>query len=81
MPNYRKPIPTPYREYSVPGRSVSARADRSCFSDFPIAMAYVPWQRLGKTYPLEEALNRGTLFPELYKPLTGSIGGCSHECR
>ncbi len=81
MPNYRNPIPTPYREYSVPGRSASLRTEHSRSGDFPVAMAYVPWQRWGKTYPLEEALSRGTLFPELYKPLASFSGGNSYECR
>ncbi|PAB59912.1 spore coat associated protein CotJA [Anaeromicrobium sediminis] len=33
-----------------------------------LARAYVPFQRLDKTYSPEEALMRGTLFPELYQP-------------
>lgn len=31
-----------------------------------LAQAYVPWQRYGKTYSPGEALEKGTLFPELY---------------
>ncbi|MEA5011204.1 MAG: spore coat associated protein CotJA [Angelakisella sp.] len=38
---------------------------------FPVAMAYVPWQYWTNTYPLEKALQRGTLFPELDKPFLG----------
>ena len=39
---------------------------------FPIAMAYVPWQHLDRIYEnLEEALCVGTLFPELNKPFQG----------
>lgn len=39
---------------------------------FPVAMAYVPWQRLDKIYEnLSEAYCEGTLFPELNKPFTG----------
>lgn len=39
---------------------------------FPVAMAYVPWQRLDKIYEnLAEAYCEGTLFPELNKPFTG----------
>lgn len=33
-----------------------------------LARAYVPVQLYGKTYPLAEALEKGTLFPELYRP-------------
>lgn len=37
----------------------------------PLAMAYVPWQRLDKMYAPVEALRRGTLYPELDKPFMG----------
>ena len=33
-----------------------------------LARAYVPWQRYGATYNPQEALEKGTLFPELYRP-------------
>ncbi len=35
---------------------------------FELATAYVPYQQLDKLYPLCEALMKGTLFPELYRP-------------
>ena len=39
---------------------------------FPVAMAYVPWQRFDKLYDdLEKAYCYGTVFPELNKPFTG----------
>lgn len=39
---------------------------------FPVAMAYVPWQRMVKLFDdLEEAYCTGTIFPELDKPFTG----------
>lgn len=40
-----------------------------------VAMAYVPWQYLNKTYEPEKALMAGTIFPELDKPFTGKRGG------
>lgn len=40
----------------------------------PIAMAYVPWQRFERTYDLNQALQVGTIFPELNKPFTGKGG-------
>lgn len=43
---------------------------------FPIAMAYVPWQRFGQTYDLSKALRAGTIFPELDKPFCGKRGVC-----
>lgn len=42
------------------------------FDRFPIAMAYVPWQRLTNIYEdLDEALENGTIFPELNQPFSG----------
>lgn len=39
--------------------------------DFPIAMAYVPWQKWNETFTAEDALEHGTIFPELYLPFKG----------
>ncbi|MDH7577288.1 MAG: spore coat associated protein CotJA [Bacillota bacterium] len=33
-----------------------------------LATAYVPPQVLREMFPLPEALSKGTLFPELYRP-------------
>ncbi len=33
-----------------------------------LAKAYILFQELNQIYNLREALRRGTLFPELYKP-------------
>jgi hypothetical protein len=33
-----------------------------------LARAYVPFQVWGPTFPWEEGLAKGTLFPELYQP-------------
>lgn len=45
------------------------------FDRFPLAMGYVPWQHLCTIYEnLEEAYQRGTIFPELDKPFTGRRG-------
>ncbi len=35
----------------------------------PIAMAYVPWQQWGDVYKAECGLAKGTIFPNLVKPL------------
>jgi hypothetical protein len=45
-------------------------ADTACnkettLSGYPIAMAYVPWQDYGNIYPLQQAIQRGTMFREL----------------
>ena len=37
-------------------------------------MNYVPWQRWGRTYPLAQAISRGTIFPDLDYPF--EMGRC-----
>ena len=39
--------------------------------NMPLAMAYVPFQQWGQVYDDSEALDKGTLFPELDLPFTG----------
>ncbi len=34
----------------------------------PLAKSYIIFQTLGRMYPIDEALEKGTLFPELYVP-------------
>ena len=42
------------------------------FDDFPVAMAYVPWQKFERLYDdLEKGYKNGTVFPELDKPFKG----------
>ncbi len=41
---------------------------------FPAGMGYVPWQQWGQTYTMEQALNRGTIFPALDLPFV--MGRC-----
>ena len=46
--------------------------NRSRFpAETPEAMAYVPFQHLDTTYPAEQGLAYGTIFPELNKPFLG----------
>ena len=47
------------------------RTRRIIDSEYPIAMAYVPWQNFHKVYEPEKALMVGTIFPELNKPFLG----------
>lgn len=42
-----------------------------------LAMAYVPDQLWERPYDVNEGLDRGTLFPALYKPFLG--GGNRYE--
>lgn len=43
------------------------------FSDWPLAMAYVPMQPWEETYALKKALDAGTLFPSLDLPFIGGM--------
>ena len=44
-------------------------------SDRPLAMAYMMRQlQMTNVFSPEEALRKGTLFPELYKPFIGKRG-------
>lgn len=45
--------------------------NNSDFDNFPLAMAYVPWQCWNQVYDLEEGFQAGTIFPELNLPFTG----------
>jgi len=40
----------------------------------PLAMGYVPWQKFECTYEPAQALQAGTIFPELDKPFYGRRG-------
>lgn len=42
--------------------------------DTPLAMAYVPYQTWGNTYPENVALEKGTIFEELDLPFYGKEG-------
>ena len=65
MPSQRMPsAPMPSSQMS-PSR-IKDMCD--CIDSLPLAMAYVPVQKWGKTYEPDVALARGTLFPDLDKP-------------
>lgn len=45
--------------------------ERMYFDDMPLAMAYVPWQEWNQVYEPCQALESGTIFPELNLPFLG----------
>ncbi|MBE7016663.1 MAG: spore coat associated protein CotJA [Ruminococcaceae bacterium] len=49
--------------------------ERPYCEELPLAIASVPMQEFQKLYPPEVALERGTMFDELYLPFEGK------ECR
>ena len=46
-------------------------SDKMPLRDFPVAMAYVPWQEWEDVYELCEGFEIGTIFPSLNKPFVG----------
>lgn len=48
-----------------------ANSDGTFPSEMPLAMAYVPVQKIRYIYEPDNALMQGTLFPELDKPFLG----------
>ena len=53
---------------------------RRQFSDtpldkLPLTMSYTPFQEMDNTYNYDDALMKGTLFPELDKPFYGKFTG------
>ena len=63
----------PALSYPTPAAPVTQPANMSCPSteggvleqQFPVAMAYVPWQQWQTTYAPERGLVQGTIFPDL----------------
>lgn len=48
--------------------------------DTTLAMCYVPFQEFGKTYAENVALEKGTIFPELYFPFLGGEAWNDEDC-
>ncbi len=44
------------------------------YEEFPIGMAYVPWQTWENLYPAEKALCEGTIFMDLNQIFCGKRG-------
>lgn len=52
----------------------SGMSDRSCKmekANWPIGMTYVPIQKWGNLYEVDEGFHQGTIFKELNLPFTG----------
>ena len=52
----------------------ASHENHDVWAEYPIAMAYVPWQHLESVYEPDCALKNGTIFPELNKPFLGKRG-------
>lgn len=67
------PIPTPYEggaSYGCPASGAGVLEQ-----NYPVAMAYVPWQQWQSPYAPERGLVQGTIFPDL--DLIFAYGRCS----
>lgn len=56
--------------YKVDKRAQSTGIE---FLNMRLARAYIPFQFYTDAFPLEEALQKGTLFPELYRPYVAGV--------
>jgi hypothetical protein len=61
---------------TCPGKEMSWHSCAEA-ADFPIGMAYVPWQTFRNLYSYEKALCVGSIFQELDKPFM--IGRCARR--
>ena len=57
--------------------SCGCMANDNASQKMVLAMAYVPWQRWGNLYDLDQALMAGTIFADLNKPFRGTGGCCN----
>ena len=49
--------------------------DATCVDELPLAMAYVPMQKIENLFDCQTALYHGTIFPQLVLPFEGCKGG------
>lgn len=70
-PCVQKPCMPEPRRYQEPKECVCGNRNSYRCDDFPIGMAYVPWQTFRDLYEPERALDAGTMFAELDKPFYG----------
>lgn len=54
--------------------SCAASYTENSVDRLPLSMAYVPWQKWQQPYPMNQAMNRGTIFPALDLPFL--MGRC-----
>ena len=70
-PNYA----FPEASFTQPGGMACTQTAPGCLEQqFPVAMAYVPYQQYNDVYTPEKGLDRGTIFPDLDKPFYGRRG-------
>ena len=51
----------------------NSKFDDTMLKNLPLTIAFVPYQRCIDSYDEDQALTRGTLYPDLDKPFYGSL--------
>lgn len=51
----------------------NSKFDDTMLKNLPLTIAFVPYQRNITSYDEDQALTRGTLYPDLDKPFYGSL--------
>ena len=66
-----------FKDFITPTAEVRERSNFSTtpLDMLPLTMTYTPMQRFGEIYNEDEALMRGTLFPDIDKPFCGKFTG------
>lgn len=77
--NYSNPVDTSYSRQTHRPTVMPEIYPSEELSDLPIAMAYVPIQKWKQPYEINEALAKGTIFHDLYKPFLG--GNCNYDAK
>lgn len=66
---------SPCAEFHQDACDTCIKKRKDPLSQFPLAMAYVPWQEWREICDLEKALCQGTIFQELNLEFLGRKGG------
>lgn len=64
-----------FAEFMVAAKPTVNNFSKTPLDELPLTMSYTPMQCIGSVYNEQEALMRGTLFPELDKPFRGRFTG------
>ena len=67
---------SPCAEFHQDACDTCIKMRKDPLSQFPLAMAYVPWQSWRHIYEAGKGFHRGTIFEELDLPFKGK-GGCN----
>ena len=67
---------SPCAEFHQDACDTCIKRRKDPLSQFPLAMAYVPWQSWRHIYEAGKGFHRGTIFEELDLPFKGK-GGCN----